>query len=199
MRARAETLLRSELGLQPGSGSGSPLRLSLQVRRRRALVSVQLGPGRPGGDPRREGWPGPAASSVARLLDLDDQDLLVAVPHKGRAGAWVGRGDGSGLAVGADRLRLPVADETAAAALLVPGAGAENLEEEMADPTRVVAPGGVVAMLTPPGPELGTRLRRSGLPLEALASLPYHVNRKKWGLFLLERLEGRGCLPPRAS
>ena len=192
LRAGAEALLRSELGLQPGTGSGSPMRLSLQVRRRRALVSVQLGPGRPGGDPRREGWPGPAASSVARLLDLDDRDLLVAVPHKGRAGAWVGRGDGSGLALGADGRRLPVADETAAAALVVPRAGADGLEEQMAEPSRVVAPGGVVAMLAPPGPELGTRLRRSGLPLEALASLPYHVNRKKWGLFLLERLEGGG-------
>ena len=116
----------------------------------------------------------------------------MAVPHKGRAGAWVGRGDGRGLALGADGRRLPVADETAAAALVVPRAGAKNLEEEMAEPSRVVAPGGVVATLAPPGPELGARLRRSGLPLEALASLPYHVNRKRWGLFLLERLEGRG-------
>ena len=192
LRAGAETLLRAELGLQPGSGSGSPMRLSLQVRRRRALVSVQLGPGRPGGDPRREGWPGPAASSVAQLLGLDDQDLLVAVPHMGRAGVWVGRGDGSGMALGADGLRLPVADEKVAAALVVPRTGEDGPDQQMAELARVVVPGGVVAMLAPPSPELGARLRRAGLPLEALASLPYHVNRKKWGLFLLERLEGRG-------
>ena len=190
VRAGAEAVLRSEYGLRRGGGEGSPMRLSVQVRGRRVLVSVHLGPRRPEGDPRREGWPGPAASSVARLLDLDDRQVIVAIPHGGGGGVWVGRGDGTGLALRADGRQLPLRDGGAAAALVVPRtrSGAADPRDQMAEPARVVSPGGVVAMLAPPGAQPGVRLGRSDLPLEDLAALPYHVNRRKWGLFLLERL-----------
>lgn len=199
VRAGAEALLRSEFGLRPGGAEGSPMRLNVQVRRRRALVSVQLGPPRPGGNPLREGWRGPAASSVARLLDLEEQHLLVAIPHTGTGSIWVGRNGGAGLALRADGRRLPLADETVAAALVVPRTEANDLEDQVAEPARVVVPGGVVAMLAPPSAQLGARLRRAELPLEALAALPYHVNRRKWGLFLLERLALGNPGPPTSA
>ena len=188
VRAGAEGVLRSDFGLQRGGGEGSPLRLTLQVRRRRALVCVQLGPRRPGGDPRREGWPGPAASSVARLLDLEDRQVVVAIPHGGGGCIWVGRGDGSGLALRADGQRLPVGDEGAAAAMVVPRTEAAELRSQLDELARVVPPGGVVAMLAPPSAQLGALISRLDLPLEGLAALPYHLHRRKWGLFLLERL-----------
>ena len=193
VRAGAEAVLRSEFGLRRGEGEGSPMRLSVQVRRRRALVSVHLGPRRPGGDPRREGWPGPAASSVARLLDLDDRHVIVAIPHVGGGSVWVGRGDGTGRALRAEGRRLPVRDGGAAAVLVVPRIHGEaaDLRDQMAEPARVVSPGGVVAMLAPADAQPGVRLGRSDLPLEDLAALPYHVNRRKWGLFLLERIAKR--------
>ena len=118
------------------------MRLTLQVRRRRALVSVQLGPRRPGGDPRREGWPGPAASSVARLLDLEERQVVVAIPHGGGGCIWVGRSDGSGVALRADGRRLPLGDEGAAAALVVPRTEAAELRSQMDELARVVSPGG---------------------------------------------------------
>ena len=188
VRAGAEAVLRSEFGLQGGDGKGSPMRLSLQVRSRRALVCVQLGPRRPGGDPRREGWPGPAASSVARLLDLEDRHALVAIPHGKGGRIWVGRGDGTGLALRADGRRLPLGDGGVAAALVAPRTDPADMRDELAEPARVVSPGGVVAMLAPPSAEMGARLSQSDLPLEGLAALPYHLHRRKWGLFLLERL-----------
>ena len=75
--------------------------------------------------------------------------MVVAIPHKGRAGA---SGSAAATAVdwlsGADGLRLPVGDEGAAAALVVPRTEAESLEvRRWTTLARVVAPGGVVAML----------------------------------------------------
>lgn len=189
VRDGAREVLRGN-GLQAEGKGGTPLRLGVQVQKRRALVTVQLGPPRPAGDPLHEGWSGPAASSVARLLDLEPEHEVVALPGPATGTAWIGNalgGPENGFVVRLDAHRMPLGDGVAVAVLVAPSMA--TLEVDLAESARVVAHGGVVACLVPQSEIFAARLHGADLPLEVLAGLPFYVHRRRWGLFLLERLD----------
>lgn len=188
----AHRILREQLGLR--CEGSAPLRLVLQVQSRRALLGIHLGPRRPSGDPQREGWPGPAARSVARLLDLAAGDRVLALPGgcRGELAFLECEGAGRGVALSAARFRLPLADGAVDAAMVVPLARGRP---ELAEIARVVAPGGVVALLVAPGDDLAARLHDFDIPLEVMGGLGVYVRRRRWALLLLGRVELLGIGP----
>ena len=54
---------------------------------------------------------------------------------------------------------------------------------------RSLAPGGVLAALAPAGPAFPRLLKGAGLPLEIMARLPLSISGRRYGLFLVERLD----------
>jgi hypothetical protein len=189
VRTGAETILRQTHTTRPVT-EGPALRLAVNVRKRRALITVLLGPRRPQGDPQREGWSGPAAACVARLLDLGEEHSYIAMPN-GQPGTVHLHTIAGAATLTANRGRLPVRDASVVAFLVASErtAGLESMLPQLAEAARAVVAGGVVALLVPAAAELGPQLQQAGLPLEPLGGVPFYVRRQRWGLFLLERVE----------
>jgi hypothetical protein len=168
-----------------------PLRLTVRIRGKRVLATLQLGRRRPTGDPRREGWTGPAENSVRRLLDLDADLPVVSFPAPGvRSGFTVAASSmaGPGRFV-AQSEQLPVASGSLPVLLSVPRLEHNNIAQQLQEAVRAVSPGGVLGLLVRRGEVLVSLLRSLGLPLEVMATVPFYLRRRRYALFLLERLE----------
>ena len=201
VEAGAVQILR-EAGFHTDRPAGGlrPLRLTLRIRGKRVLVTMQLGARRPMGDPESEGWPGPAENSIRRLLDLDADLPVAGSPAPGEsapskrlpgvqmltlaAAAMEGPARFSARAA-----HLPLATGALPVLLLVPHLEGVALAQQLQEAVRVVAPGGVLGLLVRRGDLLVALLRRLGLPLEVMATVPFYLRRRRCALFLFERLE----------
>lgn len=182
---------------QPRPDDGTPVNLGIHVRRRRALMTMRLGPRRPDGDPTREGWSGPALACVARMLDLDDGPRVGATPSSaGSEGlqlqVWPGQTE---LSIRADPSNLPLMDGCLGLGLAVVTDSGQV--STLAEVIRSTSVGGIAAVLVPRADVFAARLRTLDLPLEVLATVPFHVRRRRWALFLLQRMEWMGIGPVR--
>ncbi len=168
-----------------------PLRLAIRVRRRRVLVTVQLGRRRPRGDPAREGWVGPAQNCVTRVLDLDEDLCVAGMPAPGRP---------NGLCLGASARpraativarpdRLPLLSGALPLLLLVHDLDHATAAHHLREAVRAVRPGGVLGLLVRRSEQLAALLHELGLPLVVMATIPFYVRRHRCALFLLERLD----------
>ncbi len=183
----------AEIGLQVGRSADRtrPLQLAIRVRRRRVLVTVQLGGRRLMGDPAREGWVGPAQNCVTRLLDLDEDLSVAGMPAPGRQNAlWFGP---PALVRPATIIarpdRLPLTSGALPVFLLVPNLDGPTAAQQLNEAVTAVTPGGVLALLVRRGEQLAALMRELGLPLEVMATIPFYVRRRRCALFLLERLD----------
>ncbi len=96
------------------------------------------------------------------------------------------------IVVGADD-HLPIQPGSMTAAILVaaddeatmPGLAAERLSQAVA----CVAEEGIIAALVPRADGFAARLPQWGLPVEVMGALPVYVRRRRWALFLLNRLD----------
>ncbi|MDA0335490.1 MAG: hypothetical protein O2782_10020, partial [bacterium] len=140
-----------EAGLQicHGPTTSHPLRLIIRIRGKRVLITLQLGPRRPSGDPQKEGWVGPAANSVRRLLDLDDNLPVAGAPLPGSAkGLTIER---SGMRVpvkiSAKADCLPISTGALPVLLLMPRLDDDDVGRQLLEAVRAVTPGGVLGLL----------------------------------------------------
>ena len=181
-----------EAGLQicHGPTTSHPLRLIIRIRGKRVLITLQLGPRRPSGDPQKEGWVGPAANSVRRLLDLDDDLPVAGAPLPGSAhGLTIARSGLVPVKISAKADCLPLSTGSLPVLLLMPRLDHDDVGRQLLEAVRVVTPGGVLGLLVRRGEVLVALLRNLGLPLEVMATVPFYVRRRRCALFLFERLE----------
>jgi len=183
------------------AGGLRPLRLTIRIRRKRVLVTMQLGARRPVGDPEREGWPGPAENAVRRLLDLDGDLPVAGSPAPGvlrSTQSQATRIQGLTFATPAMTVparlsalaaHLPMATGALPVLLLVPHLDSAAVAQQLQEAVRVVTPGGVLGLLVRRSEVLVALLRRLGLPLEVMATVPFYLRRRRCALFLFERLE----------
>ncbi|HJP31795.1 MAG: hypothetical protein QF689_16755 [Candidatus Latescibacteria bacterium] len=175
-----------ELGFQenPPPPGFRAMPLTIRVRKRRAFVTVLLGPRRPVGDPQREGWPGPARNCVSRVLDLDDELVVGGLPAPGGSGLSIAASD-----IVASAEHLPLRTGRLPVLLLVYDLDTHSAVDQLREAVRAVAPGGILGLLVRRSEQLAGLLHELELPLEVMATIPYYVRRRRCVLFLLERLE----------
>jgi hypothetical protein len=177
----------ADFGMKVGAARAEhhALHLSIRVRKKRVLITVHLGMRRPAGDPKREGWAGPAQSCVAHVLDLASDLPIAGMPVAGRR-PGISINDATILGQASC---LPLVNGALPVLLLVPDLQSAAAIEHLREAVRVVAAGGVLGLLVQRGEQLAVLLRELELPLEVMATIPYYVRRRRWALFLLERLD----------
>lgn len=190
-------------GFQPGQGR-SLLRLQLQVEGARALLGVQLGPNRADQCLEQGGIGGPLASCLGRLLPATGGEVLLALGCS-QAGVeeLVATGERGPLialapraAKGAGRNIWPVQGQpetlplAAGCADLVLAAGlGPPFHPWLAELSRVLHPGGVVALLAGESRPLAAVLA-VWEEFSIVAGLPIILKGRRHTLWMLERLGG---------
>jgi hypothetical protein len=201
-----EAAIRQVLAEQGLSAQPGGLDLELRLQKRRAQLKLTLRNSPRAGAIEAEGLPAAYVAAIVRMLGLDDSDDLLLIQGQAQAAIAAARvsgsqtvatsrqrsrGDSAPVVVCADnQLSIGLATMTAAIIIVgddhavIPGSGQVRLQQAV----ECVAEDGVIAALVPRSDSFAARLPQWGLPLEVIGAVPLYIRRKRWALFLLQRL-----------